>query len=428
MPMKSLLFAPAAFNLAETTRMIEIAKGVRDHAEASKVFDIQFMADGGDFEHLVEEEGFPLKRMEPRLTPEKIDFIGRVDKGEVFASAFTLDETITRIEAELSYLKELQPTAVLTGSYPTIPVTCQILHIPLVWTIQSTWLESFFSSGAGMTDAIHFKPFKWLADKFVMLFINFWVRNGFLNVLNKAARHYDVPGFTSIFDYWRGDITLVAEPAEFSGAKLPPNHYFTGPLIARQNFPLPEEIMNIPRDQPLIYFAMGSSGTPEIMAKIIESFAGKPYRVIAPVKFHLAKVPGVKIPSNVIVTDWLPALQVNKMVDLTVIHGGIGTVMTAAYAGKPVVGVGMQPEQDANIACLVRKGFAIRVPKSRDPSLKVQQAIQLLLHDEKAKHQAAEFSSIMEKWDGPKMAAQLLYDLLGKETSFMVDSSKLAHL
>jgi UDP:flavonoid glycosyltransferase YjiC (YdhE family) len=243
-------------------------------------------------------------------------------------------------------------------------------------------------------------------------------------MLNKAARHYDVPGFASIFDNWRGDITLVAEPAEFSGAKLPPNHYFTGPLIARQNFPLPEEIRNIPRDQLLIYFAMGSSGTPEIVAKIIESFAEKPYRVIAPVKFHLAKVPGVKIPSNVIVTEWLLALQVNKLVNLTVIHGGIGTVMTAAYAGKPVVGVGMQPEQDANIACLVRKGFAIRVPKSKDPSVKIQQAIQMLLHDEKAIHQAAEFSRIMEKWDGPKMAAQLLYDLLGKETSFMVDSSK----
>ena len=28
----------------------------------------------------------------------------------------------------------------------------------------------------------------------------------------------------------------------------------------------------------------------------------------------------------------------------------------------------MQPEQVANIACLERKGFAIRVPKSRDPA------------------------------------------------------------
>lgn len=114
-----------------------------------------------------------------------------------------------------------------------------------------------------------------------------------------------------------------------------------------------------------------------------------------------------------IVTDWLPAYQVNKLVDISVIHGGIGTVMNAAYAGKPVVGVGMQPEQDANIACLVRKGFAIRVPKSKNPSKKVQEAIQFLLYDEEAKKRAKEFSKVMEKWDGPKLAAELLFNKFG---------------
>jgi len=109
----------------------------------------------------------------------------------------------------------------------------------------------------------------------------------------------------------------------------------------------------------------------------------------------------------------LPAFQVNKLVDISVIHGGIGTVLIAAYAGKPIVGVGMQPEQDANIACLVRKGFAIRVPKSKDPSKKVQEAIQLLLHDEEARKKAEEFSRVMEKWDGPLMAAELLFKKFG---------------
>jgi len=101
---------------------------------------------------------------------------------------------------------------------------------------------------------------------------------------------------------------------------------------------------------------MGSSGTCEIVAKIIKSFQGKPYRLIAPVKFQLAQVRNAHVPSDVLVTDWVPALQVNKMADLTVIHGGIGTVMTAAQAGKPVVGVGMQLEQVANLACLERLG------------------------------------------------------------------------
>ena len=412
---KLLLFAPVTFDLAETTRMIEIAKGIVRHPDASKAFDIQFISNGGDLEYLIEEEGFSLQRLEPRLTPDKIEFIGKVDKGETFAAAFSQNEMIALIDNEIKYLSQVKPAAVITGSYMTIPVTCQVLHIPLVWVIQSTWLEDFFAKGAGMTDDIKSPLIKSVADWAILLFINFWIRYGFLNPVNQAAKHYGVQEYKSIFDYWRGDLTLVAEPAEFSGVRLPPNYFFTGPLIARQNFPIPEEVKNIPHDKPIIYFAMGSSGTPEIIANIIEGFNGKPYLVIAPVKNHLDKVSGVRIPSNVLVTDWLPAHEVNKIADLSLIHGGIGTVMTAALAGKPVVGIGMQPEQVANIACLVRKGFAIRVPKSLKSSDKVQAAIQLLLNDNEAKRKAEDFSEVMEQWDGPKMAANVLYEKFGQQ-------------
>jgi hypothetical protein len=54
-----LLFAPAAFSLAETSRMTEIAKGVRDHPRASEAFDIYFISEGGNFERLIEGLGFP---------------------------------------------------------------------------------------------------------------------------------------------------------------------------------------------------------------------------------------------------------------------------------------------------------------------------------------------------------------------------------
>ena len=247
----------------------------------------------------------------------------------------------------------------------------------------------------------------------MLQFINFWIRYGFLNSVNRAAKHFGVPGYGSIFEFWRGDITLVAEPPEFSGVKLPPNHYFIGPLIPQDEFPLPLELATIPRDKPLIYFAMGSSGTPEIVARIVESFEGKPYRVIAPVKFHLGRVKEVRVPSNVLVTDWVPALQINKMADLAVIHGGIGTVMTAALAGKPVVGIGMQMEQVANLACLERLGFAIRVPKSKNPSRHVQAAIQKLLNDRHAKAKAAAFAKVISQWDGPKLAADMLFEHYG---------------
>jgi UDP:flavonoid glycosyltransferase YjiC (YdhE family) len=396
-PKRTLVFAPCAFNLAETSRMVEIAKAVACDPVASKVFDVHFISDGGEFESMIEKHGFALTRMEPRLTAEKIEHIARVDRGEKFTPAFTDAEMIERVQNEIAVLKKLDPVAVITGSYPSIPVTCRVLKVSLVWVVQSTWLPEFFERGAGMTDRLRPAPVKALADRLVYAFISFWIRHGFLNTVNRAAKHFGVPGYKSIFDYWRGDITLVAEPLGFSGAKLPPNHFFIGPLVPQDEFALPEAIRNIPRDRPLIYFAMGSSGTPEIVARIIESFEDKPYRVIAPVKFQLEQAPVAHVPSNVLVTDWVPASEVNKMADLAVIHGGIGTVMTAALAGKPVVGVGMQMEQVANLACLVRLGFAIRVPKSKDPSGKVLAAMSRFGDSVGPKSQRPKFKSIDER-------------------------------
>ena len=111
----------------------------------------------------------------------------------------------------------------------------------------------------------------------------------FIRGVNQAAKHFSVKGYKPIFSYFEGAITLVAEAAEFTGAKLPPNYHYVGPLMSRQDYPLPDEIRDISRDLPLVYFAMGSSGTYKVVSDIVRSFEGQPYRVIAPVKFILDK-------------------------------------------------------------------------------------------------------------------------------------------
>ena len=55
--MKTLIFAVAGYNLAETSRHIEIAKACREQ------FNTTFMSYGGKFESLIEGEGFELKKM-----------------------------------------------------------------------------------------------------------------------------------------------------------------------------------------------------------------------------------------------------------------------------------------------------------------------------------------------------------------------------
>jgi UDP:flavonoid glycosyltransferase YjiC (YdhE family) len=411
---KTILFAPAAYNLAETTRMIEIAKAVAAHDRAKLVFEIQFVSEGGQFEGLIESEGFNLIRTTPRLDEEKIAYIMAVDRGEKLAAAFTKQELIEKIESDINCLKEIKPVVVVTGSHTSMPASTQVASIPIVWVIQSTWLKSFFKSGAGITDNLRPRLFKLVADQAIFLLIWFWLWFGIIRNVNAAARHFGARGFKSVFDYFKGNLTLVAEPPEFTNAQMPPNHVFVGPIIAKQDFPVPDAIQKIPKDKPLIYFAMGSSGASEIVAELIKSFRGKPYYVIAPVKALLKTRPDLLVPENVIVTDWLPALEVNKLADLSLIHGGIGTVMTAAIAGKPVVGVGMQPEQVANLSCLVRRGIAVRIPKGRHLAPKVQAAINKQLQNESAKRNAEAFSKLIQQWNGPQLAAEALYDNYGR--------------
>lgn len=59
----TILFARVMFDLAGTTRMNEIAKGIRNHPAASQSFEIQPISNGGDLEHLIEEAGFQHQRL-----------------------------------------------------------------------------------------------------------------------------------------------------------------------------------------------------------------------------------------------------------------------------------------------------------------------------------------------------------------------------
>ena len=74
--MKTLIFAVAGYNLAETGRHIEIARACKD------LFDIIFISYGGKYERLIEEEGFVLEKMEPRLTRKQLDHVRLALSGE----------------------------------------------------------------------------------------------------------------------------------------------------------------------------------------------------------------------------------------------------------------------------------------------------------------------------------------------------------
>ena len=397
-PMKTIAMFPAAWNLAETTRTLEVAKACRNE------FNIVFATHGGQFEELIEKDGFPLMRLEPRLSGEQIEYLYQVDQGEKIGSFFSAKETRIRVENEVAFLRNERPLAAVTGFNITITLSSRAADVPLIWLTQSTWdIQAMIDEGLGdYADDLDITVLRLLPDAA----LKWLTRQTFsqlggiiLRSLNTVAKEYGIAKLNDLRDLWQGDYNLLAEPSDFSGlSSVPETYYYIGPLIADLASPVPEEVNRLAAlKEPLVYFSMGSSGKPQVIKSILEGFRDQPFNVVSPMKTKLQEL-NVRVPPNVLLTDWLPALDVSRLADISVIHGGIGTVMTAALAGKPVLGIGMMYEQEYNIDCLVRKGFAHRIRRTRLDSESVNKAILKLLTDNNAKKSAMHYADHLKEW------------------------------
>ncbi|MCK4485872.1 MAG: hypothetical protein KAU38_03815 [Desulfobacterales bacterium] len=413
--MKTLVFAVAGYNLAETGRMIEIARAARKH------FNVIFASYGGQFEQLIEGEGFLLDRMAPRLTQERLARLRAVLSGETLNTVGYLSakELAARVPNEIAFFKEVKPAAVLTGWCLSVTISTRAAGIPFVNVLHSTTVREYYEAGLqSWPDRSDFGFVRWLFrnDEERM---NRWMSRLVLKLAAPAKAYnavgptYGLPKFKNFIDLIEGDHTLLADIPEWVGFReVRPTLHYIGPLPARIDRPIPDEVTSMPRDKPIVYFAMGSSGKPALVAEILAGFRNKPYRVIAPVKSHIEQMT-VDIPENVVVTGFLPAHKVNPMADISVIHGGQNSVMNACLSGTPIVGIGMHPEQQANLDACVRKGFAVRLNKKRASASDVLAAIDRLLRDEAAKTAVETFRRQLAEWDGPENAARFLKEHYG---------------
>lgn len=394
--MNRILFGIVGWNIAETTRMIEVAKIFKDD------YECHFFSYGGQFEHLVTDEGFTLHNLTPIEDDDKIQLLWKIDRGETFKEPWTYDELKERVKNEVALINELKPAFAFLGSVLTFSLSCNITNTKLFNLIPISmsrpYLESVQSINPYLPKFIN-KIICWMALNIPLLMKNF----------NKIAKEYGLKKRSNLLELWEGDINIVADIKELSLLKtLPQNWYFSGTLFAHLKTEIPEDVLDILNNstKKKVYFAMGSSANRDILLKALYAFQDIEVTVIAPIKSHLK--PNDNIPSNVIVTDWLPALEVTKMVDVAVIHGGHGTVQTTVLAGVPFVGIGMQPEQDMNIYVYKQFGNALQIRKSQVSKQSIKTNIEKLLNEKQYKVQAKKAMDIVVNVNTKKIINEIV--------------------
>jgi UDP:flavonoid glycosyltransferase YjiC (YdhE family) len=122
---------------------------------------------------------------------------------------------------------------------------------------------------------------------------------------------------------------------------------------------------------------------------------------------------GFRRATNILVKDFLPSHKVMPLCDLTIIHGGQGSVQNAIGAGTPLIGFPLQPEQNFNLRQVERHGAGRCLSLQWLKRAGLRRTVEEILGD--GGHQSA--MSRLQAWqaarDGPLEAAKAVRSLLG---------------
>lgn len=399
--MSRILFSPESFNMGETTRCIEIARAARErgHTVLFHVYSPKYVG-------LLESAGLPVHLREPIMSDAEAEQIMALDQGRGVRHPFTTDMVRRRVAAELAAIRDFNADAVVIGSNLTMLLSARIAGVPIFYARPYAYSSTYFSK----------KP---VGGE---LAAPCWLR-AVARVLSykpasftRVAREYGLRLPRRTVDMFSADVNLICSLfTQLRGDSLVEPDVGVGPIYYRAPGELPQ-IVRKPRERPLIYVGMGSSGSADILAQVLRQLSAAPVDVLVGGGVQLSEAETRLLGNNIhfagTVPGTIPAHLLAGHIDASITHGGEGTVQTACLAGVPFAGIAMQAEQSWNIEECVRYGNALRFTKNDVRRGNVRDILDRLLSDEGMRAKARQLGEAMRTMDGAALAVEKIEDYL----------------
>lgn len=409
--MRTLVFAPETFNLAEVTRGIEVARRLPE-------FRCVFTGFAPTYAQHIPDAGFEVRLLGPQITPQQVDAVLAFDQGRSLRVPFSESDIRERVRSEIAVLEELAPDAVVIGSTVSQLISARALGIPLVYVkpfaYSSPHVRSLTTTGMLPRDS----PSRRRLDSAVARAVRAVApRIAYTpRFLRTVATEHGVelpPATAELLD---ADLNLVTTVPELLPARLqlPPSYRAIGPVYANLDTALDPAIRGLLQDERVIYFALGSSAGRDLALAVLNGLRDVDRPVIAPVRHYLTERDATGWPSHIHLTDWLPTQQLGDRVAMAITHGGEGTVQTSCVNGWPFVGIPLQLEQRYNVLRCVEAGNARLVTKRAVPKTDWARLVDDVLADRSMARAADQVSTLMRSADGPANAADAIRDLIGQ--------------
>jgi UDP:flavonoid glycosyltransferase YjiC (YdhE family) len=190
--------------------------------------------------------------------------------------------------------------------------------------------------------------------------------------LNTLRKEYGLPslGFNLKRVYTDGDYTAYADVPEISPTfNLPDNHTYIGPLVWSPSIAMPPWWDTIPKNRPVIYVTLGSSGQSDLLGVILRALQDLPVTLVAATAGR-ARIEHV--PDNTYLADHVPGKTVAAAASLVICNGGSPTTYQALSKGKPVIGIASNLDQYLNMSMVQNAGAGrlIRAGQASVPTIR----------------------------------------------------------
>lgn len=371
--MKKLLFFAESVSLAHIGRPLVLAEWAKENG-----YQIHIATGAKGISTLQASEcSIPYSEIYS-ITGET--FYNRVNQGKFFYTPAELDQYV---EAEINIIKKIQPDFIISDFRLTTAVSARLMGVPLVNLSNAYWSPFYNCKFPPPQTGI----FNWMPESLKNNLFNILRPIAFktfgkpLNELRKKYKLSNVNDFRT--HYTAGDYTLYMDHPDFIKLEQPPfRHSFLGPVIwspRSQN-----RLNNIKKNS--IYITMGSSGNNQVLTEIAKACVKLDRQLIISglnkteaAKLVLA-VPALS--QKAIIEPLINAEAILPSCDLTICHGGSGTVYQSLMANTPVLCFPHNPDQGL-VALAVKEGsFGAVVDPSHVNSNYILHSIQQLLNDQ----------------------------------------------
>ncbi len=389
-----VLFIAEAVTMAHVVRPLALAEGLRNRGIAVQ---LAIAGSGRDWPTDVD-----VLRL-PGIGAEA--FSRALERGRPVLESAVLNELV---KADLALLGRCRPDLVIGDFRLSLSISARVARVTYATLTNAYWSPSY-RRPLPMPVLPHTRVLPLQLAQALFDLGQRFVLPRHCAPMNEVRASHGLPSLGNDLKqvYTDADHVLLADlPGMFQLESAPVNQHHLGPVLWSPPVDPPAWWNDVPRDRPIVYLTLGSSGSRQVFANLARMLAIEDLTVIAS-SAGGAGTAGIDA-SRCLVAPYLPGDRAAAMADLVICNGGSMSCQQAFIAGRPVLGVASNMDQFLNMQGVSAAGAGLCLRADRLSASAVRQACRSLLNEPGFTESARRLGQAMASHD----AAQTLHELL----------------